>query len=466
MMGKKFETFDPGNIDLKNYNQMDVITAGVGGGKTYTAMKEFFSKSQDAYFALPTRSLAGELFIDYGKHTESGLSTGEVKAKNIGNPYLNRTIGIYESFPIERIKKGDLNLLIIDEVHFITEKESISNKQKGVKILQQQQSRGLYINNMIKTAMENQIKVIGLTATPTLDFVQYGVNVHNLPPYKNINREFRVSNFDWNFNGDYSRLRFDYNNLPDPTVLKKHKFIIFANSIKNAELLASHLKEKLHLNILPFHASQNPRDRIINQANFIDGKIHGLVATDIAASGINLPAELVFIPELNYAKEEHPEYHFQQMLGRAGRPKFSNQAIIYTAGRIPSQIPMDTVETENSVSYPQINLSGFNFKKEIKSTAERLNADFATNFVNTRGSTIEHLTEILIGGLLDKKYKPFYDIIKYELISLKYIRDGNYNELSEVSKRLLDYYNTEYNPANILRKLSGIDNDPNWKWTY
>jgi superfamily II DNA/RNA helicase len=68
-----------------------------------------------------------------------------------------------------------------------------------------------------------------------------------------------------------------------------------------------------------YHGNMTPTERLLVQAMFIRGDFHYLYATDAAAQGINLPANVVIIPAVNYKGETHDDKVLRQMAGRCAR---------------------------------------------------------------------------------------------------------------------------------------------------
>jgi superfamily II DNA/RNA helicase len=73
-----------------------------------------------------------------------------------------------------------------------------------------------------------------------------------------------------------------------------------------------------------YHGALTPTERLLVQDMYVRGEFPYLYATDAAAQGINLPANVVIIPEVNYKGEPHPDKTLRQMAGRCGR--FGQQA--------------------------------------------------------------------------------------------------------------------------------------------
>ncbi len=80
------------------------------------------------------------------------------------------------------------------------------------------------------------------------------------------------------------------------------------------------------------HAGLAPKQKEIVEENFRNGKIKVICATPTLAAGVNLPAAYVVVRDLTrflsgYGMRPIPVLEFQQMAGRAGRPKYDDKGI-------------------------------------------------------------------------------------------------------------------------------------------
>lgn len=99
----------------------------------------------------------------------------------------------------------------------------------------------------------------------------------------------------------------------------------------SSQLKDTKLKENLLKGIAYHHAGLSPGDRNNVEHYFAQGWIPVLISTSTLAQGVNLPAHLVVIKStFHYVNGECVEYsesEISQMIGRAGRPQFSNYGI-------------------------------------------------------------------------------------------------------------------------------------------
>lgn len=81
------------------------------------------------------------------------------------------------------------------------------------------------------------------------------------------------------------------------------------------------------------HAGVEQSDRTAVEGGFLNGLISVLCCTSTLAVGVNLPCHLVIIKNtVTYHTEsgccrEYSDLDIMQMIGRAGRPQFDDQAI-------------------------------------------------------------------------------------------------------------------------------------------
>ncbi|MFH1431735.1 MAG: DEAD/DEAH box helicase [archaeon] len=80
------------------------------------------------------------------------------------------------------------------------------------------------------------------------------------------------------------------------------------------------------------HAGLAPKQKELIEENFKNGKIKVICATPTLAAGVNLPAAYVVVRDLTrylggYGMRPIPVLEFQQMAGRAGRPKYDDKGV-------------------------------------------------------------------------------------------------------------------------------------------
>lgn len=102
--------------------------------------------------------------------------------------------------------------------------------------------------------------------------------------------------------------------------------------------IAQSLNDKVLRHTITFgiglhHAGLTSRDRETVEMLYLDGHIQVLIATATLAWGVNLPAHLVIVKGTEYFDGklsryvDYPVTDILQMMGRAGRPQFDNEAV-------------------------------------------------------------------------------------------------------------------------------------------
>ena len=107
------------------------------------------------------------------------------------------------------------------------------------------------------------------------------------------------------------------------------KFLIFVHTIDTGHQMVKHLarygvKAEFHNAVLTLKDRLDIEDRFKNDKDF-----RVLVATSTLAWGLNLPARRVVVTGVHRGLKEVENYDIQQMVGRAGRPKYDPRGDAY-----------------------------------------------------------------------------------------------------------------------------------------
>jgi replicative superfamily II helicase len=110
---------------------------------------------------------------------------------------------------------------------------------------------------------------------------------------------------------------------------QEDKFLIFVHTKRTGELMVNSLshygiESKFHNADLDLKGRMDLEDKFKNDKNF-----RVLVATSTLAWGLNLPARRVIITGVHRGLSEVENYDIQQMIGRAGRPKYDPRGDAY-----------------------------------------------------------------------------------------------------------------------------------------
>lgn len=370
-----------------------IITWPTGCGKTYFAITEAMKLGKFIYLA-PCRQLVNESWATYSL-SDDVLSTGEIhlwdfeKHQNI--------FGVFESANNMEIKK--YNTLIVDEAHFITDKERWGNL---LKIIREAQNLGLNV----------------FLLTATVNFKLTGFELKKLPARAKIKRKYKtLSNID---------------GADDFKELRKEKFLSFCSSRRDAEEEAE-IYKYLGFKVKALHSDLTPSQRLNIQRRFALWELDGVCCTNILAQWINFPASVIIIPETDYNGETHEPEIFKQILGRVGRPGWSNKATIYYSGfakknkiknkKIEAKIEEKKVETPRRFSQ---------FSEQEKFARTRiLKKIIKENKIDINGA--DWSINNLILGIKMREYKD----IKYSISLIKAInKSEKYKRYFEIDDYL------------------------------
>ncbi len=359
--GSDFELYDHQIEAIKKLgnNRNVIVSVPTASGKSligyYAIYKAFLSRKKSMYI-VPLRSLAMEKYE-------------ELLMLRSLNMRITISIGDYDESPAfirnydvivvtsERADSmihhdpdiiNEFGAIIADEIHIINDDE-----------------RGPRLETVLSAIrMINPCAVIlGLSATVS--------NVNELAQW--LNAETVVSNFravplehgiiykKRLITDSYER----YLGALDEVSLIKDKIndggqvIVFRNSRKNAEkygeMLIQHLPEinnfkddtmpenlvrMIRHGIAYHHAGLSNEDRKLIEDMFKSGDIKVISATPTLAAGVNLPARLVIIRDITRYSDGYSKpisnIEIQQMLGRAGRPKYDKIGYGYIYASSPS----------------------------------------------------------------------------------------------------------------------------------
>ncbi len=351
-----------------------IVSAPTASGKTLIAelaILSAVSKGKKSVYIAPMRALISEKFEDFHRDypdIKAALSMGDY---NESDKDLNKYDVIFVSTEkFDSILRGstkyvgDVGCIVYDEIHLIGDND-----------------RGPTLEFVI--ALNKQIfpkaQIIGLSATignvETLaDWIGAGFVRSDFRPVKLHKKIYLNGEL---INGDKRTL----NNVDDPLLniamdlLKRGKqAITFSqtkrSTVSNSRLLAKitapklSQKEKEELskiasNIL--HALDRPtsqceelseivskgvafhhsglvnKQRKLVEDGFRSGFIKFVVATPTLAMGVNLPANTVIISSVyrygDFGMETLPAFEIEQMMGRAGRPKYDTEGTAIVISR-------------------------------------------------------------------------------------------------------------------------------------
>ncbi len=361
------------SIELIEQDKSVLVSVPTASGKSliaYYAILRILKKGGKAIYIAPLKALVKEKFDEIrnimGQEFTVGISMGDYDS---GSDIIKRfDVLVCTSEKADSMMHhspdyfSELSLMVIDEVHNIGD-----------------QTRGPTIEMIITVAkrINPEIQMVLLSAT-LKNYKQIGkwlnaeavVSDFRPVPLKKfiINRK-KVMDINLEETG---RLKNDITDIVEKTLDDGGQVLIFLNTRKRAEGfardMANVLKAKYLRNELKFPSDDSSRFvellketipygvafhhaglpysyREFIEENFKAGNLKVLTATPTLAAGINLPARVVIIRDLTRFSDGYTTYisnmEIEQMLGRAGRPKYDKygEAYIYC----PTDNAMDKV---------------------------------------------------------------------------------------------------------------------------
>ena len=130
--------------------------------------------------------------------------------------------------------------------------------------------------------------------------------------------------------------------------------IVFCRTKHGADSVGSHLKRSNHsVTILHSNRTQSEREQALT--GFRNGRYEVLVATDIAARGLDI-ADVSHV--INYDVPQHPEDYVHR-IGRTGRAQATGDA--FTIMVAEDRPHMSSIERFITQQIPRVKLEGFNY---------------------------------------------------------------------------------------------------------
>ena len=334
----------------------DVIgSAQTGTGKTAAFALPILSKlgqhapGPRALILEPTRELAAQVetaIHDYARFTNLkttvvyggvgyGRQTDELRA---GTDIVVATPGRL----LDHLERGTLRLdkvqfLVLDEADRMLDMGFLPDVRRILDRCPRQRHTALFsatippqIETLIKWAMQNpQTIEIGARRTPaeTVKHVIYPVS-------DSQKSDLLLQLLE----------RVNYNSV-----------LVFCRTKHGADRIAGLLKRNNHA-VAVLHSNRTQREREQALRGFRDGKFEALVATDIAARGLDI-AEVSHV--INYDVPQHPEDYIHR-IGRTGRAEHSGDAFTIMTAEDSSHV--FAIERFISQKIPRVKLENFDYK--------------------------------------------------------------------------------------------------------
>jgi helicase len=345
-----------------------VIASPTASGKTLIALlaiaKRLSSRRGKAIYLVPLRALANEKFHEFSEFFEGiyriAISTGDFDSSD---PWLEDydiiilTVEKADSLLRHRARwMEDVRIVVADEIHLLNDVD-----------------RGPTLEMVLTKLRRYKPQILALSATiKNVDEIASWLDANAVKTnYRPIKlREGVLNSREIRFIGEIERLDTNYEKelaVVEDTLKKGKQILIFVSTRKNAETLSericnlverflsesekkelvdlsSHIENALETptaqcrklaevckcGVAFHHAGLVSKQRKLIEENFRRNLIKAIVATPTLAAGVNLPAFRCLIRDVKryypgYGSVYIPVLEYQQMAGRAGRPKYDKE---------------------------------------------------------------------------------------------------------------------------------------------
>jgi ATP-dependent RNA helicase RhlE len=263
----------------------------------------------------PTRELAqqvAEQFEKYGKHTGckvallyGGVGYGTQNEQLADADIVVATPGrLVDHFYRGTMRFGELKVLILDEVDRMLDMGFLPQVRKIVNLCPWEGRQTLFFSATMPPAIQT------FAQWCLVDPVEVEIARRSVPT--TVNHAFYPVSMD-----QRDELLIA---LLDKT--EYHSVMIFTRTRKEADKVCAMIKEESHDRVVAMHSDVSQADRMAALAGFKEGKYEVLVATDVAARGIDISNVSHVI---NYRVPENAEDYVHR-IGRTGRAETDGDA--------------------------------------------------------------------------------------------------------------------------------------------
>ncbi|MFV0337352.1 MAG: DEAD/DEAH box helicase [Chthoniobacterales bacterium] len=351
---------DPTPIQLQSFptvlNGHDLIaSAQTGTGKTAAFALPILSRIEKRHLNKtrclvlePTRELAMQVenaFVDYGAFTNVrvGLIHGGVgytkqrKAVSSGYEVLVATPGRMLDF----IKEGEvdfssLEILVLDEVDRMLDMGFLPSVRKIIQACPKERQTLLY-----SATVPDEIGRLATWCLRDPEKIEIGAQ---RSPAETVTHAIYPIAMDQKFDLLLALLEKTH----------YHSVLIFSRTKDGADRIANQLGQANH-SVAVLHSNRNQTERVKALEGFKSGKFEIMVATDIAARGIDIAGVSHVI---NYDVPQHPEDYVHR-IGRTGRAQTEGDA--FTIMTVEELDHVASIERFIEQKIPREKLEGFKY---------------------------------------------------------------------------------------------------------
>lgn len=484
---------EKGALDYKSL----IVASPTASGKTLIAelafLKTILEKRQKAVYIVPLRALAYEKYKDFKKYQslgiKVGLSVGDYDSKDAW--LANRDLIIVTVEKLDSILRHnpiwvrEIGLIIADEIHLLND-----------------ESRGPTLEIVLtKLKRDTNAQILGLSATisNSIDIAEWlGSELvkSNYRPVKLYEGVYNgecvkfLEKRDINIGGRYPKHPGEIL-LADETVSKGKQALVFLSSRRNAEksaedigrytkrLLTGEEKkklEKLGEKILAVpshptrqcerlascvrngtafhHAGLQHGQRTLVEDSFRENVIKIISATPTLAAGVNLPAWRVIIRDAKryyagYGSVYIPVLEYQQMAGRAGRPKYDKEGEAVLIGR--NEMEAETLTERFIMGEPENIYSKLSVEPILRTHVLSL----ISTTVRNESQLLDFFSETFFAhqyGDISRIENMLYNIVE-RLEEQKFIKRDSGLEVTRIGKRVAELY---LDPETAYKLINGM----------
>jgi helicase len=367
----KIEEFNPvQKLALENgliEGKSQVISSPTASGKTIIGelaiISNFLKKRGKSIYIVPLKALASEKYHDFKEKYEDlglkvGVTTGDLDSAS--NYLEKKDLVILTSEKLDSLIRhkarwlSEVALVVADETHLLTDPYRGPTLEIVLTLLREMVSPQIIA---LSATISNSCELAGWLGAELVES-----DYRPVPLKKGIFLPFQIV-----FEDESEEVECEtVNDLIKKVVAKGKQALIFFASRRNTESFAEKLSlefpriegdlpekvlkalgsptrqckreaECLKRGVAFHHAGLSNSQRLLIEKGFRNNEVRVICATTTLAAGLNLPAFLVVIRDIRRFAGGYSQYipnlEAQQMLGRAGRPKYDKKGLALIAAK-------------------------------------------------------------------------------------------------------------------------------------